>query len=109
MRHTIEDKRRRRNSRKKRKRHQQRELKRTAVIENALRDVRASADQQRTLASKYYKLWKRSVDTNKKLQDVLNKSERQQKVMYKRFFKSSITHLYTQQYNILMYILLFIQ
>ena len=109
MRHTIEDKRKMRNSRKKRKRHQQRELKRTAVIENALRDVRASADQQRTLASKYYKLWK-SVDTNKKLQDVLNKSERQQKVMYKRFSKSSITHLYTQQYNILMYILLlFIQ
>lgn len=54
----------------------------------------ASADQQRTLASKYHILWKKSVDTNRKLQDVLNKSERQKKVMHKRFFKSSITHLY---------------
>jgi hypothetical protein len=43
-------------------------LKRATLIEDALCDVRAKADQQRSIASKYYKLWKISVDVNKKLQ-----------------------------------------
>jgi hypothetical protein len=61
-----------RNDRKKRKQHQKSQLKRAALIEDALRDVKAKADQQRSIASKYYKLWKRSVEVNKKLQTKLD-------------------------------------
>ena len=72
MRHTIEEKRKMRNDRKKRKQHQKSQLKLAALIEDALRDVKAKADQQRSIASKYYKLWKRSVEVNKKLQTKLD-------------------------------------
>ena len=44
MRHTIEEKRKMRNGSKKRKQHQKSQLKRAALIEDALRDVKAKAE-----------------------------------------------------------------
>ena len=64
-----------RNGSKKRKQHQKSQLKRAALIEDALRDVKAKAEsswQHGSIASKYYKLWKRSVDVNEKLQTKLD-------------------------------------
>ena len=80
MRHTVEEKRKMRNARKKKKRLQNTELKRSALIENALRDVHAKDDQQRDTASKYYKLWRRSVEMNKKIRNILNQRESSKKV-----------------------------
>ena len=68
MRHTVEEKRKMRNDRKKRKRSHKSELKHAALIKDALRKVQRKTDEQRSIASKYYKLWRRSVETNKKLQ-----------------------------------------
>ena len=78
MRHTIEEKRRMRNERKKRKRHHKTELKRAALVkdhEYALREVQRKTDEQRRLASKYYKLWRRCIESNRKLQNKLNNKE----------------------------------
>ena len=69
-----------RNARKKKKRLQNMELKRSALIENALRDVHAKVDQQRDTASKYYKLWRRSVEMNQKIRNILNQRESSKKV-----------------------------
>jgi translation initiation factor 2 beta subunit (eIF-2beta)/eIF-5 len=80
MRHTIEEKRKMRNDRKKRKRLQKTNLKRATLIKNALCDIRAEANQQRDVASKYYKLWKRTVDMNKKLRTIVNQREIKKKV-----------------------------
>jgi hypothetical protein len=80
MRHTVEEKRKMRNARKKKKRLQNTELKRSALIENALRDVHAKVDQQRDTASKYYKLWRRSVEINNKIRNILNQRESSKKV-----------------------------
>jgi hypothetical protein len=44
MRHTIEEKRKMRNGGKKRKQHQKSQLKRAALLEDALRDVKAKAE-----------------------------------------------------------------
>ncbi len=81
MRHTIEEKRKLHNGRKKKKRHQKTELKCATLIESALRDVRVKTEQQRNIASKYYRLWKKSVDANKKLRDILNTKESTKKVL----------------------------
>jgi hypothetical protein len=75
MRHTVEEGRKMRNARKKKKRLQNTELKRSALIENALRDVHAKVDRQRDTASKYYKLWRRSVEMNKRIRNILNQRE----------------------------------
>ena len=81
MRHTIEEKRKLRNARKKKKRHQKTELKRATLIESALPDLRAKTDQQRNIASKYYRLWKNSVHASKKLRDIINTKESTKKVL----------------------------
>jgi hypothetical protein len=47
MRHPIEEKRKMRNGSKKRKQHQKWQLKCTALIEDALRDVKAKAESAR--------------------------------------------------------------
>ena len=83
MRHTIEEKRKMRNARKKRKRHHKSELKRAALIKDALREVQRKTDEQRSIASKYYKLWRRSVENNKKLQNKLDNRETNIKKVYK--------------------------
>jgi predicted solute-binding protein len=83
MRHTVEEKRKMRNERKKRKRSHKSELKRAALIKDALREVQRKTDEQRSIASKYYKLWRRSVETNKKLQNKLDNRESSIKKVYK--------------------------
>jgi translation initiation factor 2 beta subunit (eIF-2beta)/eIF-5 len=79
-----------RNARKKRKRLQKTELKRATQIKNALCDIRAEANQQRDVASKYYKLWKRTVDKNKKLRTIVNQRESNKKVY--QSFSNHIQH-----------------
>jgi hypothetical protein len=64
-----------RNGSKKRKQHQKLQLKRAALIEDALRDAKTKAESSwpnGSIASKYYKLWRRSVDVNEKLQTKLD-------------------------------------
>ena len=90
MRHTIEEKRKMRNARKKRKRLQKTDLKRATLIKNALCDIRAEANQQRDVASKYYKLWKSTVDKNKKLRTIVNQRESNKKVY--QSFSNHIQH-----------------
>ena len=85
MRHTIEEKRKMRNERKKRKRHHKSELKRAALVKDhkdALREVQRKTDEQRCMASKYYKLWRRCMESNKKLHNQLNNKEGSTKKVY---------------------------
>ena len=72
-----------RNDRKKRKRSHKSELKHAALIKDALRKVKRKTDEQRSIASKYYKLWRRSVETNKKLKNKLDNRETIIKKVYK--------------------------
>lgn len=81
MRHTVEEKRRMRNARKKRKSYQKSEQRRAVLIQNAIKDVKAQASQQRDVASKYYKLWKRSVAISKNLQTKLANRENTRKIV----------------------------
>ena len=83
MRHTIEKKRKMRNERKKRMRHHKSKLKRVALAKDhkdALREVQRKTDEQRSIASKYYKLWRRCMESNKKLQTKLNSKGSTKKV-----------------------------
>ena len=72
-----------RNERKKRKRSHKSELKRAELKKDALREVQRKTDEQRSIASKYYRLWRRSIETNKKLQNKLDNRESSIKKVYK--------------------------
>jgi hypothetical protein len=61
-----------RNSRKKRKRQQKSEIKRAKIVEDAVRDVRAEADQRKSQALKYNELWKKSLKANNQLKRLFN-------------------------------------
>lgn len=60
-----------RNSRKKRKRQNRSKEKRELIVGDAIREVRALADQHKTQASKYRRLWKHSVEANNQLKQLL--------------------------------------
>ena len=70
MRHTQEEIRKMRNERKKKKRQQRSKEKKDKMVNDAIREVRTMAEQQKNLAdqhralsAKYYRLWRRTVDT----------------------------------------------
>ena len=70
---------------KKRKRHHKSELKRAALVKqykDALREVQRKTDEQRSMASKYNKLWRRCIESNKKLHNQLNNKEGTTKKVY---------------------------
>ena len=75
-----EEKRKMRNSRKKRKRQEKSEKMRAILVEKAVREVRVEADKYRSHASKYHKLWKKSVEVNSQLKRLVDNSRTSSKV-----------------------------
>jgi deoxyadenosine/deoxycytidine kinase len=72
MRHTKEEIRQMRNARKKRKGEQKSEIQRAKIVEDAVRDVHAEADQCKSHALKYNELWKKSLTANNQLKRLFN-------------------------------------
>lgn len=82
MRHTKEEIRRMRNNRKKKKRRERSEKKKEMIIAKVTKEFKAVADQQkvladqhRSLSSKYYRLWKRTVQDNGRLRERITSKE----------------------------------
>ena len=75
-----EEKRKMRNFRKKRKRQENFEKMRAILVENAVCEVCAEANKYRSLASKYHKLWKKSVEVNSQLKRLVDNSRTSSKV-----------------------------
>jgi transcriptional regulator GlxA family with amidase domain len=72
MRHKKEEIRQMRNARKNRKRQQKSEIKRAKIVEDAVRDVRAEADQCKSQALKYNELRKKILKANNQLKRLFN-------------------------------------
>ena len=96
MRHTKEEIRQMRNARKKRKRQQKSEIKRAKIVEDAVRDVRAEADQCKSQALKYNELWKKSLKANNQLKRLFNdKTNKKVYILYICHTSSGIILIYS--------------